>query len=205
MIAPFSSCLARSATRIWSPIDSAMDVFLVRHGEASSSWGESPDPGLSELGRQQAGAVAAHLAPMLDPGTQLLSSPLLRARETATPLFEALGERVQVAEAYREVPSPVALANRQAWLRQFMGERWEQQTEVLLEWRENILTHLVQLDRPAVIFTHFLVINAVVGHLTGKAETLCFWPDNGSITHLRVVDGSMRLHALGAQLSTRVN
>ncbi len=182
-----------------------MDVFLVRHGEASSSWGESPDPGLSELGRQQAGAVAAHLAPMLDPGTQLLTSPLLRARETATPLFEALGERVQVAEAYREVPSPVALANRQAWLRQFMGERWEQQTEVLLEWRENILTHLVQLDRPAVIFTHFLVINAVVGHLTGKAETLCFWPDNGSITHLRVVDGSMRLHALGAQLSTRVN
>jgi len=38
-----------------------MDIFLVRHGEAAASWGESPDPGLSELGRRQAEVAAALL------------------------------------------------------------------------------------------------------------------------------------------------
>tara|TARA_R110000823_G_scaffold295738_3_gene415609 strand:+ start:63825 stop:64373 length:549 start_codon:yes stop_codon:yes gene_type:complete len=182
-----------------------MDIFLVRHGEAAAGWGESPDPGLSELGRQQAQAVARQLAPTLPAGTRLFSSPLLRARETAMPLCSALGERAQVAEAYREIPSPVALADRQAWLRQFMRESWEQQDKMLQDWRETALTHLQKLDRPAVVFTHFLVINAVVGHLTGRTETLCFWPDNGSITHLRLLDERLSLQATGAELSTRVN
>lgn len=182
-----------------------MDVFLVRHGEAAAGWGESPDPGLSELGRQQAQTIAKQLAPTLPAGTRLLSSPLTRARETAIPLSSALGEGVQVAEAYREIPSPVALADRQAWLRQFMRERWEQQDEVLQAWRETALAHLQKLDRPAVVFTHFLLINAVVGHITGRPETLCFWPDNGSITHLRLLDGDLSLQAMGAELSTRVN
>jgi len=33
---------------------SAISIYLVRHGEAAASWGESSDPGLSELGWQQA-------------------------------------------------------------------------------------------------------------------------------------------------------
>ena len=30
------------------------EIILVRHGEASASWQESTDPGLSELGKRQA-------------------------------------------------------------------------------------------------------------------------------------------------------
>ena len=30
------------------------EIILVRHGEASASWQESTDPGLSELGERQA-------------------------------------------------------------------------------------------------------------------------------------------------------
>ena len=29
-------------------------IYLVRHGEAAASWGDHPDPGLSELGQKQA-------------------------------------------------------------------------------------------------------------------------------------------------------
>jgi broad specificity phosphatase PhoE len=38
-----------------------MELFLIRHGEASASWGESSDPGLSLLGQQQAEETAEAL------------------------------------------------------------------------------------------------------------------------------------------------
>ena len=31
-----------------------MKIFLIRHGEAAQSWDQSADPGLSELGKEQA-------------------------------------------------------------------------------------------------------------------------------------------------------
>lgn len=181
-----------------------MDIYLVRHGEAAASWGESADPGLSEQGRRQAESVADALAPRLHGGASLLSSPLARARETAVPLARRLALPVLEHEAFREVPSPVPLAGRQAWLKQFMRERWESQDEVLHTWRDAAIKGLQELSPPAVVFTHFLVINAVVGVLLGRAETLCFWPDNGSITHLRVGSSGLELVALGDEMPTAV-
>jgi broad specificity phosphatase PhoE/predicted GNAT family N-acyltransferase len=47
----------------------------------------APDPELSELGRRQADLLADHLAPLLaEPDTMLVSSPMRRALQTATPL-----------------------------------------------------------------------------------------------------------------------
>ena len=39
-------------------------IILVRHGEASAGWSMHPDPGLSELGSEQA-AEAADASPCL--------------------------------------------------------------------------------------------------------------------------------------------
>lgn len=182
-----------------------MDIFLVRHGEAAASWGQASDPGLSELGTEQAGAVAEALQPLLAPGVELLSSPLRRALDTAAPLATALGAPIKVNEAFREILAPVPLAERQAWLRQFMQQRWAEQPENLHQWRGAAVGELLALDSPAVVFTHFLVINAVVGKVVGQEKTLHFWPDNGSITHLRVRDQQLELVALGAQMTTAVN
>jgi len=33
---------------------SQINIILIRHGEASASWGDDPDPGLSQLGENQA-------------------------------------------------------------------------------------------------------------------------------------------------------
>ena len=30
-----------------------VEIILIRHGEAESSWGDDPDPGLSNLGKSQ--------------------------------------------------------------------------------------------------------------------------------------------------------
>ena len=183
----------------------SIDIFLVRHGEASASWGESPDPGLSALGRQQAEDTAQQLERHLGEDTLLISSPLQRALETAAPLSTALRQSVLQDVAFREIPSPVALAQRQAWLRQFMQQQWYEQPEDLQAWRSKALHQLLELQQCAVIFTHFLVINAVVGQVLERPQTLCFAPANGSITRLRRNGSSLELVALGPEMETHVN
>lgn len=183
-----------------------MDIFLVRHGEAAASWSQSPDPGLSELGLQQAEEAARLLLPRLQRSTTaLISSPLARARETAEPLSQALSQPVQIDEAFREIPSPAPLARRKDWLRQFMRERWETQPPELHEWRDRAVKQLLALCQPTVVFTHFLVLNAVVGELTGRGETLCFWPDNASVTRLRHTGHGLELVETGREMATVVN
>lgn len=183
-----------------------VDIYLVRHGEAAASWGQSPDPGLSELGHVQARDAARTLRSSLaGAALELISSPLTRTLETAAPLAAELGQSVRVNEAFQEIQAPVPLAERQTWLRQFMRERWDDQPESLHAWRERPLLELLALETTAVIFTHFLVINAVVGQIRGVESTLCCWPDNGSITHLRSTDNALELVALGAQMKTVVN
>jgi len=76
----------------------------------------------------------------------------------------------------------------------------------LLTWRDCALKQLLELKTPTVVFTHFLVLNAIVGSVLEHSETLYFWPDNASITHLNLKqDGSLELLSLGAQMDTVVN
>jgi len=130
---------------------------------------------------------------------------MARARETAEPLADLLLKPAEVVPAFSEIPAPVPLAQRQGWLREFMSQRWEEQGGEVLIWRDCALSHLQTLTVPAVVFTHFLIINAVVGTILGKTETLSFWPDNGSITHLRRYGTQLHLAALGAEMQTVVN
>jgi len=182
-----------------------MDIYLVRHGEAAATWGQEPDPGLSELGRQQAEKAAEYLYRRIGDDTRLISSPLARALETAAPLATLTGKAVGQEDVFREIPSPVPLAERQDWLRNFMQQQWDEQDEALRQWRSASLRRLLELDSPLVIFTHFLVINAVVGQVLQRPETLCFWPGNGSITHLRRSNNKLELLALGDEIETLVN
>jgi len=67
-----------------------MKLVLVRHGEAAAGWIDDADPGLSEVGQQQARDVVDRLV-ALGP-LPILTSPLRRCRETAAPLAE-IGEQ----------------------------------------------------------------------------------------------------------------
>lgn len=180
-------------------------IYLVRHGEADAHWGQSADPGLSALGREQAEDCAQYLAPQLNAEALLLSSPLARAVETAAPLARRSGLDVTLVEAYREIPAPVPLAQRRDWLRGFMQEEWQSQGDVLVAWREALLSALYATRSPTVIFTHFLVINTLVGHIRDTDRTVSFWPDNGSVTELLLTDGTLELITLGREMDTVVN
>ncbi len=180
-------------------------IFLVRHGEADAHWGQSADPGLSTLGREQAETCARDLAPLLKAEALLVSSPLARAIETAAPLARRTGLDVTPVESYREIPAPVPLVQRRDWLRGFMREEWKSQGDALVAWREALLSALYATRSPTVIFTHFLVINTVVGHIREADRTLSFWPDNGSVTELLLRNGTLELITLGREMDTVIN
>jgi probable phosphoglycerate mutase len=187
-------------------VSSVQRVYLVRHGEAAASWGQSADPGLSELGQRQAREVATRLEQELaEVAPLVLSSPLLRAQETARPFASSRDIDIRIDERFREIPAPVPLENRQNWLREFMRGRWGEQDAALHDWREGLIGALHELDRPAVIFTHFLVINTLVGSLEQREETLVFWPANASVTVLTEDSSGLRTERLGEEMQSVVN
>ena len=182
-----------------------MDIFLVRHGTASATWEQHPDPGLSSLGHEEAHKLEPSLSPYLDSSVRLLSSPLARARQTASPLALKLNQEVVITESISEVPSPVDLINRKKWLQEFMKQTWQDQNDDVLAWRATAIRFVKSLSSPSVLFTHFLLINAIVGEIMKVDRTLYFWPENCSITHIRSNGITLELVSLGHQMRSVVN
>ena len=102
-----------------------MLVFLVRHAHAEQGDPDGLRP-LSERGREEARALASELAGHDDPPAVVLTSPLLRARQTAEQIAQATGVAIRVderlapgatAELLRQVvageDSPVAVVGHQ--------------------------------------------------------------------------------------------
>lgn len=171
-------------------------LYLVRHGKAAASWAEDFDPGLDSVGKSQAKGVVQTLAPLgpLD----VITSPLLRAQETAEPLSDIWGCTQRIEERAGEIPSPTKdLMGRTQWLQDVMGKKWSNLGEDLHSWRQGVVEALLALDTDTVVVTHFIAINVVVGAATGDDRVVCFWPDNGSITIVEADGSSFNLTERG--------
>jgi phosphohistidine phosphatase len=75
-----------------------MVVFLIRHAHARSGEPDESRP-LSKRGRREARALAETLAHHGDPPVLVLTSPLLRARQTAEEIAQATAAGVRVEPA----------------------------------------------------------------------------------------------------------
>jgi broad specificity phosphatase PhoE len=179
-------------------------VVLVRHGKAAAGWSEDPDPGLDDLGRQQAVAMADRLH-LFGP-LPLWSSPLRRCVETAEALSDRWGVEPAISADVGEVESPTPdLAERGVWLRSFMGGRWSDQPPELVAWRQRIVDFLLGTEgQDCVVVSHFVAINAAVSMATGDDRTVVFAPDNCSITELKVEGGRLEVVELGGEARTFV-
>jgi broad specificity phosphatase PhoE len=178
-------------------------LVLVRHGHAAAGWDADPDPGLDDVGRAQAAAVSAVLAP--EGPLPVVVSPLRRTRETAAALERVWGTEAAMEPAVGEIRAPVDdLVGRASWLRGVYTGRWADQDEALRGWRDQVLATLGALDRTTVVVTHFFGINAAVGAATGDDRLVSFRPDHCSRTVLDNDGGCLRLVELGAQASTPV-
>lgn len=179
-------------------------LYFVRHGEASSSWDQSTDPGLSEKGQQQAEAVASELAALTKP-VPIFSSPLARAQETAAPLARLWGQDVTIIPNIAEIPSgDIPFDQRRSWLNQIMQSTWDGQSDHLLDWRAGILSHLHNNGESAVFFTHFMVLNTIVGAIEQTNEIMCYRPDNCSILQVALKSGEPQISDRGREATTVV-
>jgi len=178
-------------------------IYLVRHGRAAADWGSHVDPGLDDVGRGQAEAMAEVLAPKGP--LALVASPLRRTRETAAALERQWKIRARIEPRVGEIPSPVEdLAGRAEWLRGVMQRRWPELGEPLQRWRQAVIEALQALSEDTVVVSHYVAINAAVGAALGDERVTCFRPDHCSCTVTEVTDGKLVLVELGAEGATRV-
>jgi broad specificity phosphatase PhoE len=182
---------------------SPVRIYLVRHGRASAGFAEAVDPGLDEIGREQAKAVAQEFAP-LGP-LPLITSPLKRARETAAAFETQWAVTAQVEPRIAEIPSPTEdLPARAAWLYQAFRGRWNDLPIIYQTWRDSVVSFLLSRKTTSVMTTHFVAINAAVGAATSDDRMLCFEPDHCSCTVLEVVNNSLQIVTLGRQRVTQI-
>ena len=182
-----------------------MRIYLVRHGQPLARYDQDHDPGLDDVGRTQAEAAAAALAP-LGP-LPIVTSPLRRTRETAAPFERRWSVTASVEPAVGEVKSPTDdLAERSAWLLAILrGERrWSELDDERRRWRDGVVAALLSLDADTVVVTHYIAINAAVGVATGDDHVVNFRPDNCSCTLLESDGRSLRLIELGRERETLV-
>jgi broad specificity phosphatase PhoE len=178
-------------------------VRLVRHGHAAAGFSADPDPGLDDLGREQARAMAAALAPVGP--LPMVVSPLRRTRETAAALESLWGTEAVVDPRVAEIPSPTTdLEARGAWLRAAMAGTWADLGPEYTSWRDALVDAVRALTTDNVVVTHFVAINAVVGWSTGDDRVMCAPLANCSVTTVSTGLGGIEVIELGATAVTEV-
>ena len=178
-------------------------IYLIRYGRAASGWGETADPGLSTVGREQA-LQASKIMQAMQP-MSIVSSPMARARETAAPLADAWDCPLGIDSRFSEIPTPRhMIANRKVWIGAILSKRWDAMDADLQAWRDHLLAAVRELKEDTVVFSHFIAINAVAGEAAGDGNVVVFLPDNASITLAETRGPVITLLEKGEEMPTLV-
>ena len=179
---------------------------MVRHGRAAAGWDTDVDPGLDEVGREQASVTAQRLAQL--PAMTLISSPMKRCQETAGFLSALWNHAVVTVEPLvTEIPSPddYELGQRIEWLRAAMAGTWGELGSLYTDFRDDVVRYVAQCPTDSVIFSHFIAINAVIGSCLGDDRLVIDSLDNASVTVFETDgEGGLRLIERGNQADTLI-
>jgi probable phosphoglycerate mutase len=173
-----------------------VQLLLVRHAlPLRSEPGAGSDPQLSEEGLAQAARLPDALSRF--PVTRLVSSPQLRAVQTAGPLSEKLGLDVDVDERLAEydrdldhyIPiEQIAKENPEELARLISGQLPSAVDETAFLQRvvaavDDLVAASDHQDT-VVVFSHGGVINVLLHHILGTERLLSFHVDYASVTRL---------------------
>lgn len=180
-------------------------IYMIRHGRASAGWDTALDPDLDDLGRAQSQEVANQLQSLQL--HHIITSPLLRCRQTADPLAQMWKLSPQVCTEVSEIPSPhgVAMSDRTVWLRQAIQGTWNMLGQPFVDYKNTICQFVQSLHHDTVIFSHFIAINAVIGHVSNNDQLVIRSLDNCSVTIFdRDVQGNLSLVQGGHEADTLI-
>lgn len=176
-----------------------MKIILVRHGRPDENDSANPgDPPLNNDGRRQAGAIADLLS--LETIDRIVASPLRRARQTAEPLAQRIGRRIDVVDGWAEADRFGARYRSTETLRGLGQEEWKRfltdpirylggdpnrfQAEVLGALKT--IAAEGHATQKVAIFTHGMPINVVLSQALALNGFVHFLPGYGSVTRLRL-------------------
>ena len=191
-------------------------LYLVRHGRIAEHASDDADPELGPKGHEQAQTVARELQLRLPRPLPILSSPLLRCLQTAQPLAAIWDVEMRIEPRVIEVPSPRAPGlKRRDWLDGALhwtwaqaradGERLEPGYAAALDaWRARLREAVLEQGEDAVIFMHYVPINALAGFAGDDERITVFQPDNASVTVIETDGSSIKLLERGRERGTRV-
>jgi probable phosphoglycerate mutase len=182
-------------------------LLVVRHGRtahnASGLLLGRLDPPLDELGRTQAAALAAAVGPV----DRVISSPLLRTRETA----EAFGEDIEIDDRWIELDYgaydgvPLGEVPSEVWAQwrsdiDFTppgGESLRQLGDRVRDALDELSTHGSAGERTTVVVTHVSPVKAAVGWALGTGDEVSWrlWVAPASITRIGTTPRHGVLHS----------
>lgn len=170
---------------------------MIRHGEAVRALDGDTDPGLSLHGVHQ----ALELPGLLRAGAErLITSPLLRARETALPVAGAFGLEREICADYAELPwrDGQTPTERVAELAEALQLNWSGFDTQWHAWRARLIDRVMSEAGDVIVVTHFVAINVLVGLALADDRAVVVRPANASITEFHITSDGLRLIALGA-------
>jgi len=178
-------------------------ILLARHGEAAKGEHIS-DPPLTKLGRKQAQDLAYTLSQKEK--LKIISSPKLRAKQTAEPLALNWNSHIEIINYVTEIPTPEGILPNQrlSWIRSLLGQDWSLSDSSQIEWRNGIFEYLLSINEDTIIYCHFMVINSIVAQLREDNRVQQFRPDYASITELRHDGAKLHLMHLGSEKSSQI-
>lgn len=174
-----------------------MQLLLIRHAlPQRTAVGEGSDPELDDLGWEQARRLPQALARF--PISRLVSSPQIRAIQTAEPVADSRAMAMEVDERLAEydrglshyVPIEQVRAERPGdWARMALGHLPESVDSGAFRSRVRAaLADIVDSTdhrETAAVVSHGGVINVILHEILGTARLLSFPIDYASVTQLR--------------------
>lgn len=138
-------------------------MILVRHGKSAVPWHLNQDAPLSRVGIEQASRLVQMLPKPAEPGF-VISSPLIRCVQTATPLARMWNVDVTIDDDFNEIPHPGDYSSEKlhCWLQSMIALPIAQYDEQTTAWGQKMLSKIMKMRAESIIFTHFFNINFIV-------------------------------------------
>ena len=185
---------------------SQFEIIFVRHGEAESSFGTHPDPALSKNGVEQSLKLIHHDQLQSLEDFIFISSPKLRAIETARPIANKFNKEIKIDETFIEIPTEnIEMDQKQNWLKQLVQKEKKQLPSNIKLWEKNIYEKIKGFRQNTIIFSHFMVINSILSTLSNHNHLLYFYPGYSSITKIINIDGKLNHFLCEGSKKTFIN
>ena len=185
---------------------SQIEIIFIRHGEASDAWGDHLDPGLSDNGILQANNLLNHKELQNLKDFSFISSPKSRAIETGKPLAKKFDKKLNIDEVFIEIPSKdIAQEKKQEWLKNIVQTKIDNLPDFIQSWSDDIYFKTKSLEQNTIIFTHFMVINALLNKLSNKDTLMYFYPNYTSVIKIGIKNNEFEYFLTEDSKKTSIN